>query len=186
MVAVCYNSRYNIKETRVISIIQILLEFGADATHKQNEGLSVLDMALKSGAGENIIKLLMQQIAKMDCLKLEINETDQTTIDNNDSYKKYYKMCMQELEIMKETQFYSGVSVFSIFAESAKVVSGYARNDELVRAFEEHDYNKEFPTYLAWLKWRLDFIVKKQKTRITAAKVLSNLFKSENPQFFGR
>lgn len=61
------------------------------------------------------------------------------------------------------------------------MISGYVRNEELVKSLEEIDYGFEFPIYFSSLKNRLYAQVRKHRIRNNAAIVLSNIFKLNYP-----
>lgn len=156
-------------------IAHVLLQYGAQVSHKVR-GKSILEIAAEDNFNESIRDALMQHTAKMRYLNLEIDEYDRQTIENTDCYGKYYHKYSQELEDMKEIKFYNNVSIFDIFTESKKTMPGYARNEELVKAFEEEVRDKWYSRYFA--KFRAE--VKKQKYRKTAAETLSSVFKLDD------
>lgn len=78
---------------------------------------------------------------------------------------------------MKKERFYGNVSVFTILMESEQVISGYARNEELITALDKQDYGSKFRMYFSWLKERFYDEVKKQRVIKIAAINLSNIFK---------
>lgn len=133
------------------------MEYGADVAYKM-KGRSILEMAAERTAwhdnfafGVNLnpytdVKFfLMRHAAKMVYMNLGINEDDRRTIENHDLYRGYYEFCTEELEKMKEAKFYNDVSVVSVLMETDRIISRYARNEELVRALEGRDYDNEFP-----------------------------------------
>lgn len=162
----------------IAQAVRVLLEYGADVGYKV-EGLSILERAASEGisGSDSIRKVLMQHVAEMDYSNLELNEDDRCTIAVNGCYTKYFWMCIEELKSMKETPFYNGVSVLSLFLENEKTISEYARNDELVGAFLVSDFDNEFPMYFDAVRRRFYAAVETQKLRSSAATVLSSLFK---------
>lgn len=165
-------------------VIHLLLEFGAQVAHEV-DNKTILEIVAQEDVipvhaleGWCIMKnVLMQHMARMRYLNLEINDRDRQTIENDDCYREYYQMCLKELENMEETKFYRNVSIFSIFVGSLKVISGYARNEELVRAFGKEEYANKFPIYYARLRKRFSAEVERQKSRNLAAENLSSIFK---------
>lgn len=112
---------------------------------------------------------------------MSIRKSDQQLIDNDDDYREYYEICMQELRDMKEAKFYNSVSVFDIFAGSKQMISGYAKNEELIEALKVGDCEKRFPIYFTPLIKRFYVEVSRQKLRKLAAKILGNLFEFNDP-----
>lgn len=168
-VAVAY---YNIPET----IVQVLLEYGADVTHKAR-GRSILETAVRLWFSRDVAHLLIREIAK---LHLNINECDRQILDNGDC-KEYYEKCLLELREMKLSRFYNSLSIFDILTESERVISGYAKNEELIAALDGADYDERFPLYFGCLKKKFDIEVEKQRSRQSAAISLSNIFKFNDP-----
>lgn len=164
-----------------IGPIELLLEYGADISMKDDEGSNAFKKATSVAwhserAAEAIIKVLMRHIAQLECLNLSIDEGDKQIIQSSDDYSKYYETCLQEFEATKGARFYDDVTVFSILMGDEKMVSGFARNEELVKAFEETVCDDQFPIYSALLKKRFSAPVKKGKLRNNAAIILSDLF----------
>lgn len=62
---------------------------------------------------------------------------------------------------MKQTKFYNNESVLNVLEGSDKVLAGYARNEELVKALEKNDFDNKFPIFFHWLQRRFDDIVRK-------------------------
>lgn len=162
------------REVELEKTIEILLEYGADATVVA-KGETALK--LTRYYGETIKKLLIRHMAKMQRMNLAINAMDERMINFRSLYKEYYQMCLKELENMKKTKFYDEVTIFSIFSESRKVIAKYVKNSELVNAFEDKIYAWKYPIYIVSLKNRFYAELKKLRTRDNAAEVLSNIFK---------
>lgn len=161
-------------------VIRMLLEYGAQMTDKVG-GKTILQMTAREGFKQCIRDVLMQHMAKMRYLNLEIDECDRQTIENEDCYKNYYQRCLQELEDMQATKFYGNLTIFNIFVGRRQVISGYARNQDLVQAFLDNDYEHKFPIYFASSKKRFCAEVERQKLRNIAAKILSNILKVNSP-----
>lgn len=70
---------------------------------------------------------------------------------------------------------------FSTFLESKGVISGYARNEELVTALEGKAYEKCFPIHFTYLRNQFDAAVEKQRLRKSVARTLCDLFKMNHP-----
>lgn len=167
-------------ETRA-QMVHILLEYGARITDKVADR-TILEIAADENSYESCIRnVLMQHVAKMRYMNLHINEYDRQTIENENCYREYYQRCLHELEDMKETKFYNDVSILDIILKNRQVISRYARNEELVNAFEENDFSNKFPIYFAWLKRKFGAEVEKQRLRNMAAKYLANVFNFNDP-----
>lgn len=165
-------------------IVQVLLDYGADVT-TEYRGQSILRLAASREGNraetDDVRNVLLRHMARMRYKNLTISQDDRQMIENDHHYRTYYQRCSQEFEIMKETRVYNNVSAFSIFMGSQKVISGYARCEELVRALEKNDYHDVFPIYFALLKRRFDAAVRRQRLLHTAANILSNAFVFNGP-----
>lgn len=124
-------------------------------------------------SNEYIKDFLMQYMAKMSYLNLEISEHERKTIETNDSYKQYYQTYLQKLEKMKETKFYNNISLLAVVMASQRMTAGYARNEELVKAFDENIGGDKLLIYFS--KFRAE--VEKQRLRKLAAEMLRKIFK---------
>lgn len=161
------------------------MKYGTDVSDKTVFLYTPLHMiAYDPSATQDLKKLLIiQKIAEKVSLDLSINGADWTIIERNDTFKQYYKehyeACLQEVQYMKDTKFYNHVSVFSIFMGSKKEVSGYARNDDLVKDLETQE--DEFPIFFATLNKKFHTEVKKQRLRKNTAYVLSDVCKFNDP-----
>lgn len=124
---------------------------------------------------EGVRDVLIQYVARMQYLNVEFAEHFLLPIEHDHCYKEYYQRCAQEIGIMKETKIYNNLSFSVLLNSDKKVISKYARNKGLVKAFEENEYEHNFPIYFASIKKRFDVIVKKQRYRDAAAKILSNV-----------
>lgn len=174
-------------------IVEMLLEHGANLIDKvggrsifeiaavQNDNALENDEEPFKAKNENVTNILIRQIVKMKYMNLNIYEEDLQKMEQNDCRRKYYHMCVHEMEQMKNTRFYNNVSLFSIFMKSKNRVAGYARNQKLVDALEENEYEKKFPIYFDSLKQTFITEVLRQRIRISVAKTLSGLFQFANP-----
>lgn len=156
--------------------VQILLDFGA-----YRDTSSILKITDGTSSKPEIRAILLRHMAKMQHMKLSINEIDREIIENKSHYKRFYQQCLRELESMRQTKFYNNVSVLNILLESENVVSCYARNEELKRALEEGKHKSNFPKHYDQVKERFDYQVKRQRLQHTAAEFLGNLFNVHDP-----
>lgn len=162
------------------STVRVLLEHGANATDTLEDG-SALRIAANRWYGSSANPLI-QEMAKMEYLNLgTINQMDGQIIENRDDFRELYKGCLQELQDMKVAKFYNDVSVHDIFLGSKKVISRYAKNDELVAALERVGCYTRFPIYFVSLGVKFYVEVERQRMRRTAAKILCDLFKFNDP-----
>lgn len=130
--------------------------------------------------GENK-QVVMKYIAKMKCLNLtrnlRLNATDRL-IEESVRNDVYYQSCLQELQNMQD-MFYNNISVFDVLVRGDKVISAYARNNELLEAFEKVDI-KKFPIYFESLKKRFGAAVERQRLKDAAIETVAHIFEFHN------
>lgn len=162
--------------------IQLLLEYGAEVSGVYYEGESVLGVVDAVDAVNNawvmmcVRNVLMQHMAKIEHLNLNITEDDRQRIESKYCYREHYRKCLQEIERMKETRFYENVAVLSILTKSKKEISRFAKNPELIKALEDQDWGTEFPIYFTEVKKRFYPEVGRYKSGSAAIKVLDDIF----------
>lgn len=168
--------KYSYEET-----VELLLEFGANVDD-MIEDHSVLDIAKMEDVSEGVRNSLIRHIVKRQYyMDLTINEYHRQTIERTDFYREYHDKCVREFEGMKATKFYDDMSILQVLMLApGKVMSRYARNEELATALEENNYENEFPIYFTWLKKTFDAEVARQRSRRAAANILSDIFNFNN------
>lgn len=154
--------------TTSVQTLQVLLEYGAEVDE------SILRKA--EDHHESIRKILVAHVTKMEYLNSKVNECNRKIIENKDCYREYYRICSQEIDSMENTKFYKDVSISDLF-RCKRVIFGYARNEELVKALARDDYENKFPMYFASLKERFNNVVEKQKLRDNRATILSDVLR---------
>lgn len=164
------------------ALVELLLEYGADATVKrENKSLLEIAMAGSKTKYHQYVRVLIQQLAKLKHQNLSINECDREIMESDDRCKDYYEKCSQEFRDMKEAKFYNDLSVFDICMGSEKVTFGYAKNEELVEELEKGAYGLRFPIYFTCLTKKFYVEAERQKLRNSAAKTLCNIFELNDP-----
>lgn len=156
--------------------LHVLLEYGARVTDKYL-GTSMLELAVALTLHEVVKNVLIEHMAKMKFLNLNMDAHDLPTIEN----QEYYNRCLQEIATMRGTKFYNELPLSHILLKSKQVISGYARNEEILKALEGKDYYSEFPIYFSYLKRRFDVEVEKQRLRAPAVNILSRVLKINDP-----
>lgn len=155
-------------------IVQLLLDYGANVADpfRDDNALEIV-----ASSHESIGNILLQHIAKEKYLDLKVIAEDVLqTIENKGSYKNYYQRCMREIEHMKRIKFFRDLFISDLFG-SQKLISEYARDEDLVRALADRNFGNRFPIYFPSLQKRFRVEVRKQR----AARILSNTFKLNDP-----
>lgn len=170
-----FMATFDCSDQQAAAVVQLLLDNGVVVT------ASVLRYAVKMGT-RRMNCMLMRYMAELEHLNSSIPEVHRQIIENEDFYKEYYQICLRELEKSKAAKFYNNVSIFYILTARGKTLSGYARNEELEVALENTGFNQNlFPRYFNCLKIRFSPQVEKQKSRLVAAKIISDLFVLNHP-----
>lgn len=160
-------------------IVEMLLQYGANMNDMIRDR-SILEIAATmrpriSCRNSELSKLaLVSQVALMRFQNIAVNEGNRKMIKNDPEYKHDYERCTRELKNMAEDKFYYNLSVFDILTGPKNVLSGYARNEELVKALEES--NDKFPIYSRALQRKFFNEVNRQRLRRTSAEILTNVF----------
>lgn len=159
-------------------MVETLLEYGADV-FDHAAGKTILETATDEHSCQSLIYLLIRRIAIMTCQGRSINEVDQRLIENDKCYRRFYRRCAVEIEGLKKAKLHDGISVFHILTKSQKVISGYANNQELVKALgDASEYlEKRYPIYFPTVRMRFNAVLECQIPRCAASKVLSTVFK---------
>lgn len=169
---------------RMVQTLHLLLDHGAPIADKFRNR-SILQAAAAKKSSECLIDVLMQYIAKMKYLNLKVDEHDLRTIESKECYRKRYQVYLQEMEaeveLLSETKFYHDLPISILLTSDEKVISGYARNDELVDALFDEVYDSKFSILFATLKRRFFVEVEKQSIRKAAFRILNDIFQLNDP-----
>lgn len=164
-------------------VITALLRHGANIADKV-DGRSVLEIAAQSDSlpgFDKIAMVLTEEIARMQCRNLHIGDDERQVIESKPYYSRYFNKWLAKFKPMERAKFYKNVSVFSALLQSDKIISGYARNEELVAALEEKVFNKYPTNAFGYMKQIFYAHVEKQRFRKSAAEFLNNLFRFNDP-----
>lgn len=182
----CWYSKYLVHRYVEPKTIELLLDYGADVGDE-----SIFKDVLVTHDKWSVSKIyaipeikisLIRHMAKMEYANpRSVDVGALRAIELHKYYKTYYDGCLQEIQGMKEVQFYNNVTVFNVLMGSDKVISGFARNEELVEALEKSDYGDQYPKCFAWLKKRFYAQLPKHRLRANAAKILSDLLGFNDP-----
>lgn len=123
--------------------------------------------------------IITAHIAKMKYLGMNLNETEQE-IANQVCNGAYYQEGLLELKELQKIKFYYNVSLFDLLIESKTIISGYARNTELVEALKKVD-DRKFPIYFRSLKERFDAAAERQVLQYDVVGILEHLIKFKDP-----
>lgn len=160
--------------------VAILLEHGADV-FTMVQGKTLMETAVEERSCHVLMNILIRHLVKLEYENFKITETDRQIIRNNKCSEEFFRRCTQEIEDMKNLKFYHDISIFHVFMKSEKILAGYARNKDLVKALGDKKLKKRYPVYYASLKKRFHTVLKKHKSRVTASRVLSDILDFHDP-----
>jgi ankyrin repeat protein len=161
--------------------IELLLERGANVTERTVTGESILEASIEHG-NELIGNILLRHLARLQCTGATLGEADRATIEANRDSRDYHRLCISELDKLRRWPVYNGITIFDLLVASTGVLSGYARNEELLAAFERLGRVKlEFPIYFNSVAKRLRKEARRQKLLWNAACILSDIFNFNDP-----
>lgn len=162
------------------SVPRLLLRHGASVADAWINGKRILEYVARDEV-VGMRDVLMQHVAKIHCLNITLDENVRNTIKSTRWYNVYYKMCLKELHRAKRTTFYNDVSIFNLITGSDRVISGYASNDELLKALQKVDWRNKFPIYSDSLKETLQEAVERQILLNIGVKIINDIFNFNDP-----
>lgn len=156
-------------------VVRLLLRYGARVADRV-DSRTILEISAEIYINDYVRNALIEHMARMSFLNLKISEYDRGTIESKAYFKRYHQSCLREIESMKPIKFHNRVSVLNIFLRNDKLISRYVRNEDLVKTFDQKDYDKKFPIYFVWLREEFYAEVDMQRKRNSAAKILGDVF----------
>lgn len=185
--------------------MRLLLDYGADPNHVTESFPTPILYSALVISHSKIVNLLLNNGATVDYdhdnVRITISEQKKTNttyqlmgytalcnvlnkkngIINFDENKlngvslKLYLRCKKELESIKKMYIHGSVSLFKVLSE--KDIGPYARNQDVIKAFETKCTCKRFPIYGLQLRKRFFKEMKKQQLRKNAMQNFSRILK---------
>lgn len=119
--------------------------------------------------------ILVKHLAKLECLGIGMTHSDFKRVQSDEDLDVYLGVCEYELDRMRGAKIYGNISMFDVLTKSINVIGGYARNEQLVRAFEEKNDLWMFPNYGEDMSERFMEEVRRQKVISDASIVLNSI-----------
>lgn len=175
--------RPNIAEERR-QVMKLLLDAGSDLNLKfypPEQPKAILDVAIQRRDMEACI-MIIQHAAKVEArTNKPLFDYNYLAIINQD-IKRHYEKCRAELTAMRKTKIDGTlITYLNVLMEPLDVVSRYARNRELVKAFETSNYRAAYPVFRSQLKAKLSAGVVRQKQMEKVARILSTTLRFADP-----
>lgn len=137
-------------------MVELLLNWNANINAEDSDDETPLLIATDSPRYEDIpgsemmngiTDCLIMYVAKLVAENSHVNEQDLNLIRQKSRLQLFYEKCQNELANMKSKKIYDNISYYDILTKSTNVMVSYARNRNVVCAFESSDYLNAFPIY---------------------------------------
>ncbi len=168
--AVCNNGLspiYLAVRMRQVEAVELLLNRGAKITKAS------IAFAVEEDGLQKMSIVLMKHMAKLECAGMQ--PEDFKCVESFEEVNAYFEVCRDEIRRMKLAKIYEDVSMFDILTKRINVIAGYARNEQLVLAYEEKKNSWNFSNYADDIEERFMEEVRRQKIIRDASIVLNNL-----------
>lgn len=155
------------------SIMDILLDNGADPLVRSTDNKTPLDYAVASWDNNVMITTLLRHVASLEAMgDPRASEMVVRGIVNDNKRLQIYENCQCEIVSMKEEKIHGNASYFDMIKLDPDTL---VRNDELVRAFENNQTIKTFGFY-GKVKTAIEHALKKKDLTEMAIKYLYVVF----------
>lgn len=166
-------------------IAEVLMDYGVDVNSTDKIGKTALfQVYINAGETVAIAKLLVKIMAKMI-------STDQVVSEKNQLLLKlknpgiFFEKCNKEIERMKTRvidDIYN-ITFYDVLTKDVKKLAVYAKFRNVIDAFEDGKYRKEFPLYANMLERRYKIGKEKNDLFEAGAAAFNLLFQYKLPQF---
>lgn len=125
--------------------------------------------------------IILQYIAKLKVLNLQVDQYLIAFIRSSRIYSKYFRKCLQELEMVRRTRLPNcWITFFNLLVDSESKLIKYAGNEDLVGDLKRNV--EKFPIYGNFMENNLDDGIEGRKSYDKAAYILSSSLPIFNPQ----
>lgn len=136
----------------MVKSIQFLLKY-SDINHIDVDKNNILSLDLP----ENLEKVILEHIAKLQLLNLPVIPNILETIFTKEKYSKYFKECKKELLMAKGIRLSeSWVNFFNLLVDGKTSLKNYAGNEFLVEDFKKSNCESKFPIYGASMRKNME------------------------------
>lgn len=164
-----YNSNANLE------CLQFMLEY-TDIKLTNKNGKNMMSHALKSVPGKNkqndYCHVILEHIAKLKALNVEINSSLLDTIFETSDFNEYFIKCEQELKKAMETKLHNcWVAFFNLLVNNEIKFVKFAGNQDLIQDLEQNV--QSFPIYGSKMQRNVSKGIERRKLWESSAIVLS-------------
>ena len=137
-------------------MVELLLNWNANINAEDSDDETPLLIATDSPRYEDIpgsemmrgiTDCLIMYIAKLVSENTYVSEQNLNLIKQNSRLQLFYEKCLNELANTKSKKIYDNISYYDILTKSTNTMVSYARNKNIMCAFESSDYMNAFPIY---------------------------------------
>lgn len=170
---------YYAVENKRNHVIRVLLENGADINSERKERDMILRLAVDRRS-KIAARLMVKHLARLEATGVAINPLNMKLIEQKEELLELLGNCRDELRAMKEKKLFNRVSFFHILVGSRDVILGYARNEELIKNFEDHA--EEFRIYESVLRSKVNWALNRDKFQQCVSSILCGVLPLDGPQ----
>lgn len=177
-------NRANLAEERNESI-KLLLEGGSDLNQKihYRGEKTVLELAIVRKDIE-AINIIIEYAVKIEAMENKplFDEHNLAVMNADPDARSHYSRCQAELTAMKSKKINNTlVTYFSLLAESVQVLTGFARNKQLVNRFKSDNHQIAYPIYSSQLDGKFEEAICRQNRIEKVSTVLSETLQFAEP-----
>ena len=135
---------------RLADVTALLLKFGADLNARNQEGKTPFELLPNSPSGEATGLIIIRESIKREALGQSLCEGYYNQMSDCENYWNFELDCREEVEQMRFEKIDaedSDISFFDIFSMNQEKLTGLARDETIVTAFESSDYKGLFRIY---------------------------------------
>lgn len=166
---------------RRLEVIRVLLEEGADVNTGEQESDMILRAAIERGS-RCTASMIVMYLAIQEAKGMPINPRNVKIIEERSYLQEYLEKCRAELRGTKEKKVYNKLSLFNILAGDKNAISGYARNKELVKNFEDSQYAVDYAIYGHILRSKMHWGVNRDEFERYVSRMLCTLLPLSDPE----
>ncbi|KAJ8680800.1 hypothetical protein QAD02_016587 [Eretmocerus hayati] len=139
------------------NIVQILLDHGANVKLADKNGKTALERFRDSrNLIDKTVLCLVRHLALMRSGGQTIGKKNYSLLKNDAKFKKYYRMCINELSKMRMKKiFQSSLSLYDILTRTENEMIRCLQNKNIVETIRSSDLSTDYPLYSWNLRYKL-------------------------------
>ncbi|OXU18039.1 hypothetical protein TSAR_003980 [Trichomalopsis sarcophagae] len=169
--------------------IGVLLESGSDVNERstQDDGswTTLLQLAIDEWKATDAVKMIIEYVALVEARKITkpvFDKYNLTVIKRNAEMRIHLKNCRAELKSMKNCKIGDSlITYFAVLTEPIQVIARYMRNEQLLKEFQNSNYDVVYPIYSWRLRANCDLAIDRQRKFNQASTILSTTLQFYDP-----